>query len=126
MCASQPHSLNLESIHSAFFWCQGEPTWCGWELIRRMYSRRLSVLGRARNLFSQVRSAWADAAVNPCSGGGAFSPMVCCCGEAIKASANRDTRMARRKFMGSPRKRDYTQIKTPTTEARRHGERQNL
>jgi len=25
--------------------------------------------------------------------------------------------------MGSPKKRDYTQIKTPTTEARRHGEK---
>src|SRR5205807_3172675 len=49
--------------------------------------------------------------------------MVCCCGEARSETASKTVRMAKRKFMGSPKKRDYTQIKTPTTEARRRGEK---
>src|SRR3989454_11980320 len=65
MRASSPKLLNLAKSHSALSLSYGEPTWCGRAESRRMYSRKESGEGIARNLASHSRWALADSAVKP-------------------------------------------------------------
>src|SRR5437867_12905258 len=65
MCASRPKLLNFARIHSALSWSYGEPTWWGRAERRRMYSRRESGLGMARNFASHSRSTLAASAPKP-------------------------------------------------------------
>src|SRR3974390_3200086 len=65
MWASNPASLNLERIHSALSLSYAEPTWCGRALMRRIFSRTLSLTMASWNFFSQSCSDLEEAAVYP-------------------------------------------------------------